>query len=509
MRSRGEHGGRARVGGRRAAEWGLRGAAVAALGVALWQRLAPAAPAAAGAVARADEGGLGAALARWTAAPTPAADVRLDTVPGPAARAWLAALAAAGTRVTWGAARAPALAATAERAADPAGGLRLLAAAPHGAAVRAADALGVLDSGRAGAGRAGNVSADASIILALPDAAGMLRVRVDGAASGAGAGTRGGRRRGGAGGVGGAGGTTVRVATPNAAPRLGAVLVVAHAGWEGRFVAAALEERGWAVRTRFAIAPRVAVGDARGAATGAAGAPAGPAGPPPVARLDTATLAAVVALDSTAAPLGPALARYVRAGGGLVLAGDAARAPALAPLAAAAPGPTVDDSSGAVAPLARPRPDAVPLARRPVAGAPALVAAGRRVGAGRVVQLADLETWRRRFRPDAAAPAAHRAWWAQAVAAAAYAPAPRRPAPRRLTRRRRAPRPPPIAPRSRPPRRDRGRPRPAERAVPSDGEGTLRPRPAAPRRIPDAVLIPLALAALLTEVASRRLRGAA
>jgi hypothetical protein len=503
MRSRGERGGRARVGGRRAAEWGLRGAAVAALAVALWQRLAPAAPAAAGAVARADEGGLGAALARWTAAPTPAADVRLDTVPGPAARAWLAALAAAGTRVTWGAARAPVLAATAERAADPAGGLRLLAAAPHGAAVRAADALGVLDSGRAGAERAGNVSADASIILGLPDAAGMLRVRVDGAASGAGAATRGS-----AGGAGGAGGGAARVATPNAAPRLGAVLVVAHAGWEGRFVAAALEERGWAVRTRFAIAPRVAVGDARGAAAGAAGAPAGPAGLPPAARLDTATLAAVVALDSTAAPLGPALARYVRAGGGLVLAGDAARAPALAALAAAAPGPTIDDSSGAVAPLARPRPDAVPLARRPVAGAPALVAAARRVGAGRVVQLADLETWRRRFRPDAAAPAAHRAWWAQAVAAAAYAPAP--------------PGPPTAhaSPSGASPLAD-SLPDPAPLAAtaaalgppsapsPSDGENTLRPRPAAPRRIPDAVLIPLALAALLTEVASRRLRGAA
>ena len=78
------------------------------------------------------------------------------------------------------------------------------------------------------------------------------------------------------------------------------------------------------------------------------------------------------------------LPRYVRAGGGLVLAGDAARVPALAALAAAVPGPLVLDSGGAVVPLARPRPDAVPLAVRRVDGRPVLVAAARRAGAGRV-----------------------------------------------------------------------------------------------------------------------------
>jgi hypothetical protein len=211
----------------------------------------------------------------------------------------------------------------------------------------------------------------------------------------------------------------------------------------------------------------------------------------------------VVALDSTAAPLAPALARYVRAGGGLVLAGDAARAPGLAALAPAAPGPASNDSSGAVAPLVRVRADAVPLAYRRVAGARTLVAAARRVGAGRVVQLADLESWRGRLRPDDAAPAAHRAWWAQAVAAAAYAPpAAAGGAP--------ATAPAPASADSLPD------PAPLAATVAAVGPAGDAPpaerRAAAPgprRRVPDAVLVPLAVAALLAEVASRRLRGAA
>jgi hypothetical protein len=514
-------------GGRVGAERALRAAALAALGVALWQRLAPPAPPAPAAAARADGPGLAAALARWTAVAPRAVDVRLDTLPGPEARAWLAALAAAGTPVTWGAAQAPALAATAEPAADPAGGLRLLAAAPAGVSVAVTDVLGPLGgpdaSGAAGAGArgapavgaarartTGNVSAPAGIVLALPDAAGMLRV--------------------------GAGGATARL-RPLAPPRrLGTVLVVGHASWEGRFAAAALEERGWTVRTRFAVAPGVVVGDvSRVAARPAAGqiagggmpaaaaagsAPAGSAAgsaaeggaaaPPPsrtparpdIGRLDTAGVAAVVALDSTAAPLAPALARYVRAGGGLVLAGDAARAPALAALAPAASGPASDDSTGAVAPLVRLRADAVPLAYREVAGARTLVAAARRVGAGRVVQLADLESWRQRLRADDAAPAAHRAWWAQAVAAAAYAPSADTVA---------SPAAPTHAPVDSLPD-----PAPLAATVAALGSAADPPAPdqaaRAPgprRRVPDPVLVALALAALLAEVASRRLRGAA
>lgn len=446
MRSRGD---RARGGG----EHALRAVAVAALALAAWQHLRPA-PERPPAPARVDERGgaraLPAALARWTATPVPAVVVALDTLPDARTRAWLAALAAAGTRVTWQAARAPALAASAEPAADPAGGLRVDAAAPDGTPLALADALGPLDSARAAAGGAGFRPADAGPGLAVRGA-----------------------------------GAAARVGTPPP-PRLGAALVLARAGWEGKFTAAALEERGWRVRTRFALGPDVVV----------EGAP----GPEP--RLDTAEVAVVVALDSSAAPLAPAIARYVRGGGGLVLAGEAALAPGLASLAPAEPAvAAAEDSAGAVRPLERPRADAVPLAYRTVAGARTLVAAARRLGAGRVVQIADEATWHRRLRADPAAPAEHRAWWAQVLAAAAYAGAARPDTA--------AARPSPLDP----PAAD---PAPLAAAVaalgPLAAPGDRAPGPpAAPgdptRGVPDAVLVPLALAALVAEVASRRLRG--
>lgn len=459
--------------GRVFAERALRGVALGALALALWRRLAPAPGAEAAGVERADGRALPVALARWTAAPARAADVRLDSLPGPVERAWLAALASAGTRVTWRAVRAPALAVAAEGVADPAGGVRVLAAAERRAVVAVADTLGPLDS--AAAPGTGNVSASASTVLLVPSNTGTLRARTAG--------------------------TTARVAAPPA-PRLGAVLVVARAGWEGRFAAAALEERGWTVRTRFAVAPGVVVaaGGARRGSTAAPDSAPRPA-PTPLPRLDTATVAAVVALDSSIAPLAPAVARYVRAGGGLVLAGDAALVPALAVLAPAAAGPAVDDSAGLVHPLERPRADAVPLAWRRVDGARTLVAAARRVGAGRVVQLADVESWRRRMRPADGAPAEHRAWWTQAVAAAAYAPAPP------------STPPPDTASRLAPPSTD---PAPLAATVAALGPPDSTPERVAgarPARAPssglpsDAVLVPLALAALAGEVASRRLRG--
>jgi hypothetical protein len=122
------------------------------------------------------------------------------------------------------------------------------------------------------------------------------------------------------------------------------------------------------------------------------------------------------------------------------------------------------------------------------------------VGAGRVVQLADVESWRRRLRPDEAAPAAHRAWWAQAVAAAAYASVP----------------PVPAAPGDTAGRAPAADPAPLAATVAALGpaadappDAARRDAPASTRRLPDALLVPVALLALLGEVASRRLRGAA
>ena len=276
-------------------------------------------------------------------------------------------------------------------------------------------------------------------------------------------------------------GASARLPTPHALPRLGAAVLLARAGWEAKFTAAALEERGWTVRTRLAVDPDVIVG-----------------GSTALPRLDTSTVAIVLALDSSAAPLAPALARYVRSGGGLVLAGEAALVPALAALAPATPALTsIDDSAGALRPLEQLRGDATPLATRSIGGVRTLVAAARRVGAGRVVQIADEATWHRRFRADETAPASHRAWWAQVVASAAYAGAPH-------------PDTTPRSPFAGPP----ADPAPLAATIAALGPPSPPPTvrdapPAVPHRtIPDTVLIPLALAALTAEVASRRLRGA-
>ncbi|MGZ8412574.1 MAG: hypothetical protein ACXW05_07560 [Gemmatirosa sp.] len=437
---------------RTVAEGALRAVAIGALALAAWQRLAPA-PAAARAAATANERTLDDALARWTATPTSTARVSLDSLPDARTRAWLRALDAAGTPVTWRASAAPALAAAAEPAREPAGGVQLAVAAPANAPLAARDALGALDSVRADAGGAR---------FALPSAGAGLQVRT-------------------AGGI-------ARLDAP-APVRRGAVLVLARAGWEGKFTAAALEEAGWRVRARFALGPGIVVGQDGATAGATAGA----------MTLDTATVSAVVALDSSAAALAAPIAAYVRRGGGLVLAGEAARVPALAALAGASLDEPVRDGDATVRALVRPRADAVPLAWRPLAGRRALTAVARRVGAGRVVQLAEEETWRRRL--AGSNPDAHRAWWSRAVAGVAYAPS----MPAVVTS---------IASPLDPPARE---PAPLVATIASLGAPSVddtasngeRPTAPGPRRLPDAALVGGAMLALLAEVASRRLRGAA
>src|SRR6185436_5889366 len=85
-----------------------------------------------------------------------------------------------------------------------------------------------------------------------------------------------------------------------------------------KYVLAALEESGWRVETRLLVAPNVYVSAGR------------------IPSLDTSRLAAVVLLDSMALPSGE-LARYLRSGGGVVLASGAARNAGLASLAGVIP----------------------------------------------------------------------------------------------------------------------------------------------------------------------------
>ncbi len=362
-------------GARRALEVVLRAAAFALLALALWLELRPAGSDADG-VRRAAGAEMAEALGRWSADP----DARrlhaaFEAMPADTTRDWLRALRGAGAEVGWSAPELPAVAIAAEPIADPVAPVRLLGAAPHGSELAFADAVASLGSSvAAGGGASATVGA----------VAGHATATVNG----------------------------VTATAPAPAPlELRPVLVVGRAGWESGFVATALEERGWRLVTRMSVAPGVQV------TQGSLGA------------IDTSTFAAVVALDSSAAPLATAIARYVRSGGGLVLGAEASTLPALEPLAAGRLAATERGDADLLVtgeprrglPL-RPvalRTDAVSLERR---GASVAVAA-RRVGAGRVVQLGYDETWRWRMAGADGAPGEHRAWWSGLVAAAAYAPA--------------------------------------------------------------------------------------
>ena len=195
----------------------------------------------------------------------------------------------------------------------------------------------------------------------------------------------------------------VPAATP---PR--AVLVLGRAGWESKFVLAALTESGWLVRARISTAPGVDVRDDG------------------LLPLDTARYDAVVALDSSAADLGPAIVKFVALGGGLVVGSGAL---AIDPIRQLAPARAGDRKAGRILlandtvttadlplrPLASLRADALSL--RQEAAVPVLVA--RRAGLGRVLAVGYDESWRWRMLGGASGLAAHRAWWSRAVGSVA------------------------------------------------------------------------------------------
>ena len=309
-------------------------------------------------------------------AAAPAAHLAVTGDVTPRMRDSLGALARAGDAVTWSGAVA-AVATAAEPVRDPSASTRISAVSDGTLAL--ADSLGAIDSLPAGGG--------AIIASGLR---GAVRVQ-DGATS---AGTHDGA---------------------GAAP--GRVLVLGRVGWEAKFTIAALEEAGWAVDARLRLADTLRVGQ------GAARVPL------------AGTHAAVVVLDSAIGADAALLARFVRAGGGLVLSGEAAAAPAIASIAPARAGASVEGATDAfdlgeplralaLRPLTALRADAVALERR---GGDVSVAA-RRVQAGRVVQSGYAESWRWRMQGGASGAREHREWWSRLVAAAAAStavPAPR------------------------------------------------------------------------------------
>ncbi len=354
-------------------ERGLRLAGFALLAFCAWAiTAAPTAPSrlVVRSPGRTGPGALGSLLRGWTRrAPAETLALEVASVPAAVERDWLAALAGAGTAVTWSGALLP-TAMEVLPVSDPAGGISVLAAAPVGTRVQLADSLGILDSATVTrAGAAFRVAAHT----------GPLQIA--------------------------AGAQVARAATwDSLAPRHAVVLGAAE--WETRFVIAALEERGWIVDARLAVAPGIAVTQGR---------------PFP---FDTARQAVVVALDALAPGEAQAVARFASGGGGVVVGAAAARG--LGRVAAGGVGAHLrapEITFTAVAPRRAlaldpilPRGDAVVLERQ----GPHVVLAARRAGAGRVVQTGYDETWRWRLAGPGDATDAHREWWAGVVAAAAY-----------------------------------------------------------------------------------------
>ena len=350
-------------------ELGARVAALALLAWALWLATRPLTVSPERVVIGTE--GLGDRLREWARGGAPdSLHIELGPVPDDTVRDWLVALRRAGTATSWSGAVAP-VALAVEPVNAPAGGARLLVAAPRDAAIALRDAAGPLDTLRAtSAGAAYRATSLAEPVHAL------------------------------------VAGTQARaLATDSLTP--GRVLVLGTAGWEARYVTAALEESGWTVDARLTIAPGLTV---RRGSPGA---------------IDTARYAAVVVLDSAASGDGRRLAAYARTGGGLVLGGVAALLPGIRDIAPGRPGGRVRPAVlsftsteprralGFVS-MSRLRTDVLVLEsrdRQPVVAA-------RRVGLGRVLQIGYDESWRWRMQGGEAGPDAHRRWWSDAVAAA-------------------------------------------------------------------------------------------
>lgn len=313
-------------------------------------------------------------LPSYLARSTPSLDsieVVGDTALDPVHRDWLVAERMSGRAVSWSGVIPP-VAIEIDPVTDPAGGERILVAAPPGP-VRLGDSLGVLDSTNATGGGAG---------FETGAVRGPLEVLVSGQRA---------------------------VAIPKDSIAARRITVLGRPSWETKFVVAALEERGWLVDARIPLTPDLAV---------IQGTPL---------QLDSTRVAAVVALDDAAAPEAARIMRFVEQGGGLVLGPDAARLPAFASLRAGTAGvrvpaaglepPANDPRRGlALVPVSRLDPDAVPLETR----GSSVALAARRVGMGRVVQLGYQDTWRWRMAGAEGSVEGHRRWWTGLVGSVAY-----------------------------------------------------------------------------------------
>jgi hypothetical protein len=351
----------------------LRGIVIVVLAVLLWQSLRD----------RSDSGGRAvnargigrATLSNWSSfAKAPGGiHVQLDSVPSKVERAWLGALVGAGSSVTWSG-DLPALMIDVQPVASPTGGTKVLVAAPSGSAEVMSDEAGVIDTLRPrNAGASAMLSSVADRLSARAKNSVASTVKRDSVA-------------------------------------LRGILVIGEAGWESKFVVAALEEEGWKVDALIRVAPGVDVTQGS-------------------APIDTSRYSAVLALDAGAAPYASRIVELARSGGGVILGPGAASLDAMAPLRAGAVGRSTSETPGTqsaraigfatlpLAPITSLRSDATPFEKR---GAAVAIAA-QRVGAGRVLQLGYEDTWRWRMSGSDGAVRDHRLWWTRLVSNVAYA----------------------------------------------------------------------------------------
>lgn len=331
-----------------------------------------------------------------------AAALHLDVDGAPAAvqRDSLAALWRAGRAVTWSGG-VNAVMAVAEPLREPVAGWRVAVVGDGAVVLR--DSLDVLDS------------LDASGVLMTEPPRGPVQARE---------------------------GTTVALAAaPGMAPPP-AVFVYGRAGWESRFAITALEEIGWQVDALLTLGRERAVRQGAAAAT-------------------LARHGVVVVFDSARVRRdAAALQRFVRGGGGVVLAGEAAQSRVLPA-----------------------RGDAIVLTR----GDSTVTVRATRVGRGRVLSLDEAESWRWRMQGEGAAVEAHREFWSRLVGLAAPASALERSIAQRSAAQASAP-----------------------RAALVHALGPERPEPRRARGAAASFpwwLAPIILLALFTEWASRRRRG--
>ena len=301
--------------------------------------------------------------------------VSLDSVPSERQRDWLAALRASGSRVSWSG-ELQAMGIEVDPIVSPSRGYNIRVSAPSEKPVVISDDVGPIDTVRAAAGGAH---------LAVASASGMVTATSSG--------------------------TVARTILPDTL-RIRRVLVLGDAGWESKFVTAALEEDGWRVDAQAYVAPGVSVSQGS------------------VSPIDTSRYAALILLDHSATAYTTEIVRYVASGGGVLIAPPAAAVEGLSALRAGVPGKiesasSLDTEPGAVTlqslslmPVTGMKGDAVALDRR----GNAVTAAARRYGAGRVAQLGYLDTWRWRMSGGESSVADHRKFWTNAVAGVAYAP---------------------------------------------------------------------------------------